>query len=37
MFGLGQAITSDLVFSSAKMSALKVSVASDDIKCFEEL
>lgn len=37
LFGLGQATTSGLVFSSAKMPALKISVASDDINCFEEL
>lgn len=34
LFGLGQAITSGLLFSSVKMPFLKISVASDNIKWF---
>lgn len=37
LFGLGLVTTSDMVFLSVKTPALKISVASDDVKCFEKL
>jgi hypothetical protein len=37
LFGVEQTTTHDVTFSFIKMPTLKISVASYDIKCFEEL